>query len=461
MKPLLVLGLLVAGCTKPNPALCCVDAEDCRAAGIAGDGRACPDGLRCVNQQCLMPSCATEGCSATAPVCDNATDVCEGCTESTQCEGYAATSVCEPTTGGCVECVQHTDCPATSPVCETNACRACKLDSECASAACGDDGACVAEADIIYLDAAGTDTGACSRGAPCRSLQFAVGVASTQRFHIVMAPGLYVGVTNVDSTTTSATQLYVHGHGADVEGPTDGDAAVLYLGIATTVRDLYVSSHTGGVPIDIAEQSSVLENITIRKGVTGLSLSSGANVTGFTYVGTGGTAIELSTGAHLTMDGAVIKGGYRGIRATTAVSVSVSNLLIYGTSGLALDLPYASGTIASSTIADCGTNVATGPRAVSCFSALTIRSSIIWTPGTSTQVPVSGCNLSSTIAGPVATPGASNADPKFVDPAMGDYHLASDSPARDMVDTGPPTDFEGEARPQGARFDIGADEASP
>jgi hypothetical protein len=55
--------------------------------------------------------------------------------------------------------------------------------------------------------------------------------------------------------------------------------------------------------------------------------------------------------------------------------------------------------------------------------------------------------------------GALNINPSFVDAAGRNYHLAAGSPARDMVDSGPALDFEGEPRPRGARFDIGADEA--
>jgi hypothetical protein len=102
------------------------------------------------------------------------------------------------------------------------------------------------------------------------------------------------------------------------------------------------------------------------------------------------------------------------------------------------------------------------PTAVKCPTGLglTVASTIIWTPQTSGFVGIdSGCALSTVIAGPIAVAGAMNVDPTFVDETHRDYHLAAGSPARDVLDTGPMTDFEGDTRPQGPKFDIGADEA--
>jgi hypothetical protein len=119
----------------------------------------------------------------------------------------------------------------------------------------------------------------------------------------------------------------------------------------------------------------------------------------------------------------------------------------------------ASGTIAFTTISDVGSGTTTGPTAINCGLNTTIRSSIVWIPGVATRASIQGCNIASTIAGPFAVAGATNTDPLFVDPAQHDYHLGAASPARDAVDTGPATDFEGDLRPQGPRFDLGADEA--
>jgi hypothetical protein len=56
-----------------------------------------------------------------------------------------------------------------------------------------------------------------------------------------------------------------------------------------------------------------------------------------------------------------------------------------------------------------------------------------------------------------------NEDPRFVDPANGDFHLQTGSPAIDAADPAAvdPVDFDGTARPQGSRRDIGAFERTP
>jgi len=54
-------------------------------------------------------------------------------------------------------------------------------------------------------------------------------------------------------------------------------------------------------------------------------------------------------------------------------------------------------------------------------------------------------------------------DPLFINAAGADFHLQGNSPAIDhgSVVGAPGTDFDGQARPHGAGYDIGADEYVP
>jgi uncharacterized repeat protein (TIGR01451 family) len=65
-------------------------------------------------------------------------------------------------------------------------------------------------------------------------------------------------------------------------------------------------------------------------------------------------------------------------------------------------------------------------------------------------------------AGPITHTDDQTGDPAFVDPDNGDYHIGVGSAAIDAgVDAGVSTDIDGEPRPAGAGFDIGADEFAP
>ncbi|HSJ99955.1 MAG TPA: choice-of-anchor Q domain-containing protein [Kofleriaceae bacterium] len=449
---LLMAAALAAACsTTAAPGVCCIGPDDCGRLGLAED-RPCPAGQACVDLHCVVPSCSTQGCAADAPVCDVTTDVCTGCTSSSDCSRFSDTDLCEPQTGACVECLAQADCTsAIEPVCDGGSCRGCRLDTECPSGACGDDGACVAETAIVYLHPAGQDIAPCLRGAPCREPQFAIRQTTVARNHVVMAPGAYttqrVHITPAD---TSAAAVFIHGHGARLSDTSfEGLFSIL---IPTTVRDLKVEYPSGQA---FVATQAVLERVHIH-ALIGFRTEGPVVMRDVSIDVTGaGTAID-NAGA-LVLDRGVLTGGAFGIRSDGVVDIT--NLLVYGTSDTALELSSGRGSVSFTTVADSGSasSSAGGIRCPITPNTVTVRSSIFWTPGSR---PAAGgaCNFSSTIAGPVGAVGAMNLDPLFVDAAGRNYRLGLGSPARDMVDTGPAVDFEGDPRPQGARFDIGADE---
>ncbi len=338
------------------------------------------------------------------------------------------------------------------------------LDAECASGGCGEDGACVTVAATVYLDPGGADTGTCPEAAPCRTIPFAVSQTSATRNHIVMAQGVYTvnASLTIEPQQTTAAKLFLHGHDASLIGSA-GDDTLMSVNVPIAIEDLNFESQLGtALRIGSSAGPSSLERSRVRGYFAGIAATGFTTLRDVSIEGeSGNTGLRVSLGSSLTADRLIIHGYGVCLSADgQTATLDITNALVYGCSTLALDLPMATGLVAFSTIADSGTDTGTGPRAVVCSPAMTFRSSIIWAPGVSSRVPINGCNLVSSIAGPTAVAGAPSTDPLFVDRAARNYHLKANSPARDAVDVGPPLDVEGDARPHGARFDIGADEAS-
>ncbi len=235
------------------------------------------------------------------------------------------------------------------------------------------------------------------------------------------------------------------------------DGTVLTVQIAAVIRHLEFDS-AGDDAMHLGPGTIIVEDVKVHGAINGI-VAGGSITVRDAIIEDALSGIQVLPGAQLVVEGATIHGGTNAVISLVAGTVNLTNVLAYGTSERAIELPVAMGAIAFSTIADSGTNTGNGPRAVQCAPGMIIRASIIWAPGVSARAPVEGCGLSSTIAGPTPIAGVMNMDPLFVDAGMGDYHLKATSPAKDAVDAGPAFDFEGDSRPRGVRFDIGADEA--
>jgi hypothetical protein len=310
-------------------------------------------------------------------------------------------------------------------------------------------GRCVDEGQVLYVAPNGVDSGTCVHASPCATIQYAVSKTSTAAHNIVVGVGAYVDQpTTIDTTTTSASSLLIHGTGAVLSNTTGENPLIWMDNVETTVIGI-LFDEGAGTAIQCGSAPCVLEHIKIRRemGIYGGSTT----VLRDSEIQTDDVAIDnlLQTNSHLTVERSKIFGQIR-----SSGTVEITNTLV-NSRGLAVDAPYAQGTISFSTITTTGNVVVSGPKGIRCGVNLAVRDSIIWTPGTNPPV-AGGCAISNSIAGPVAVPGALAVDPQFA--GLADFHLSANSPAKDGAPAGPSVDFEGNARPNGAAFDLGADE---
>jgi hypothetical protein len=312
---------------------------------------------------------------------------------------------------------------------------------------------CVPENEVYYVSTSNAiDTNPCTRTAPCATLQHAASRTSAMAENIVVLPGSYSdNHLTASSSMVSAPRVVVHATGAqfsDMFGEssqfTGGDIELVVIGG-------YFST-SNGVAIYCGSAPCTISRVKVQRG---------------SGVYCGGMTRMFDSDIDVVSDGVTVAGGTchierstvrgsRPINTSAAGTFEMINSVVSGGTGTAVDLPGSVGTIRFSTISASG-NTGAKPRGLNCSQGLTISESIVWTPST-TQLPISGgCTVASSLAGPVAVGGAMNLDPQFK--SLSDFHLSTSSPAKDFVQTGPADDIDGDARPKGASWDIGADEA--
>ncbi len=441
--------LMVVGCgTTKNPNFCCLTEENCAMFGET-EFRSCSEGLACIDNTCEPATCATGICEPAAPVCVIATDTCVGCTSSDDCVRFAALPVCDAE-GACVECVGDSDCPVAKPICDAKQCRACVADDECASGACANDGTCVDEAAIVYLSTTGADVAPCTNTAPCATVEFALMQLDASREHVVFAPGNYAGFAEI---TIPAVRAYLHGHGARLTGG-NSDNPTLRTRVPAEIQDIeIVNEDVEGRALSILA-TAVVERVELRGGKP-LEVRAPTTITDTEIEAshTGVTSISTS----LTLDRVRVHGGQVGIDVFGG-TIDFTNLLLYETTGVGLNLIHPSGSVKFATIARTGRN-GSGVFGAHCeIASVVFQGSIIWHSFAGSQPPVDGSctQFVATIAGPATVLGAMNTNPQFVNEVSNDFHLGASSPARDALDAGPAVDLENGARPRGTRFDMGA-----
>jgi hypothetical protein len=466
------LVVLVACGTKINPDVCCTDAADCTAKGVPA-GSMCTDGLVCRGNSCIAETCTTSNqCEPVAPFCSSAMLCAATCAMDSECPGFGSSGLPFCESGACVACRVNSDCTdANHAFCEGGACRGCLEDSECGSGLCEPSGGCANPAEVLYVSPTGADTGNCELSAPCASLGYAVTRATAARSTVSMSDGTYNQAPFVvHANSTSATSLDIHGHNSILNG-SYGDNYLFQFELDLTMRDLTIHTANSGAGLNLTSQgaSSKLMNLTIDGGA-GSAIFLKGQVTAskltihdcYQGIADGGLLTIDTSSIYNNTTGAIVVGLFDG-QAYQQATLQASNLLIYGSSERSsISVANGIGTVSSSTIANSFSGTTAYPAGVDCAmsAGIKFRSTIVWGPSNRPVAP--GCNIDNTsIVGPTGITGVMNIDPLFANAASGNYHLTSGSPAIDKVDTGPEHDFEGDARPQGVKFDIGADEYKP
>lgn len=252
-----------------------------------------------------------------------------------------------------------------------------------------------------------------------------------------------------------------HGDGATLRAPAGGEnPTLLVVDIEAQISGFIFDGVSLGPAIQSGTAGTTLRRIVIRDHATGVIALAATTIRDSDIRATStGVQIGGSGGANLVVERSVIRSDFRAIRdVSPGATIDITNALVVGTAQPTLVVPFANGSIRFSTIATTTAGTGTAPRVVQCGSGLSITSSIVWA-ASSPVIPLSGgCTVSTSIVGPIGIAGALNSDPKFVDISTSDFHLTPTSPAKDLVDGGPALDFERDPRPNGARFDIGADE---
>ncbi len=437
------LALAVPACRQLNPEFCANHPQDLDCAGRTGIGAGIDAGL---------------------------------CTQDEQCTD--STPVCDITRSMCVPCMPGKigACGGAAPVCGIDeACHPCAMDAECASQTCLPDGSCASPLDVLYVSPTGSALATCMPDDHC-SLARALALIDGTKSTIRLDPAHY----SLMATVALPHDLHLVGRGAILDRNAADSGEVLDIAAGTHVSLDYVTV-TGGDGASGHGIVCINATLTLRE---------------VTIQGNGGCAISSSGCQLVVSHSQLLDNQDSGIIASTS-DVTLVRSVVSGNQFAGIDLSLSSFDIENNVIAKNGGpnglsgvfigTIRTGSvaRRVFGFNTVTqnsgpfgnvsgvvcdqdvgvplaMTSNIVVNNAGPAQVSGGACvwTYSDIAPGPVSGTGNLSSDPLFVDPSHNNFHLQIASPVRDAADPAATlaVDIDGDARPQGAGRDMGADE---
>jgi hypothetical protein len=396
-----------------------------------------------------------------------------GCTSDIQCPKLAP--ICDISSSMCVQCTatETSACGGTTPVCGADlTCRGCAVDAECASQTCLPDASCASLLDVLYVSPDATDLATCMPHDHC-SLARALGLVDGTKSTIRLDPARYA----LPATLALPNDLHLVGRDAVIDRDGGGTGATLIVVANANIAIDYVTVQGGDGPggpgISCSNATLALRGVTVQdNGGAGISASDCALAIAESRIVNNQSIGVAAFQGSLALTRSLVLGNRGGGVTVQLAAYDLENDVIAGNGGPASAV---GGVAISSVIAPAGhvfafntvvhnQTAGTTPGVVcsSFANPVPMVDSIVFDNAAGLQVEGNNCIWMYSDIGPIAAPGTGNlsSDPLFVDPVHNNFHLQVSSPARDAADPAAAlaVDIDGDARPQGAGRDLGADE---
>jgi hypothetical protein len=336
------------------------------------------------------------------------------------------------------ECMESVQCPTDRPACVDQVCRLCDDDDQCPSGVCSLDGTCADPARILFASDVGA--GDCLTAATACSFDTAVGMISPAKDIIKLAPANYPRAAML----TLAVPVHLAGKGATMTGP----------GGVVPLLDV----PAGG---DVKVTGLVME---LNGGYAGQCSAGGAMRFHRTRIANGfiatfgqmcHTELVRTQADSLSAYGVYVNGGTARIENTILsrvgnASSQLAALVLLAQPTVMIDHVTIANSINDGTVAS----------AVQCQASPVTLTSMIIRNNTGLAIDPT-CVVTHSVVDPGYTGTGMpvhDLDPRFVDPAIGDFHLMPGSPAFGLGDPASTlaTDIDGDSR--GSPSEPGADE---